>query len=350
MKKKLILLLLILLISLIAIDAFYLSSRDDDFSNKENVSIAITGDVMFARNMPAVLESGNPFRNVEDVVAAVDLLIINFENPATYSTSAYKSNVPLKSDPKYIELAKANENTIVGLANNHIGDYGEVGLNDTINLLESNDFYYTGAGNSIDEATKPIVMDINGREIVVLNYMDQDNFAEYSQNELPIASHNSSGYAPIDWNIIENDLAKYNESADIIIVYLHYGNEYSRSPNENQENISKRFIDNGADIVVGSHAHVTQGIEMYKNKPIFYGLGNFIFDQSNPNTHRGMFLELNLVNDSCEVTVHPIYINGYIPQYMSPEDGDQLLKELNPQADSLKITENGTGKLSFKLS
>ncbi|RBQ23467.1 hypothetical protein ALNOE001_10740 [Candidatus Methanobinarius endosymbioticus] len=66
--------------------------------------------------------------------------------------------------------------------------------------------------------------------------------------------------------------------SDIIIVYLHHGNEYSRSPNKHQEEISRKFIDYGVDIVVGSHAHVTEGLEIYKDKPIFYNLGNFIFD------------------------------------------------------------------------
>jgi poly-gamma-glutamate synthesis protein (capsule biosynthesis protein) len=349
MKRNVIILLCILIISLVVIDISYLSQPTTIFEDKEDVTMAFTGDVMFGRNMPSVLSQGDPFRNVADVISYVDLLLINFENPATNSDTAYKSGVPLKMDPQYVSLAKANNNTIVALANNHIGDYGEVGLNDTIKLLEENGFYYTGAGNNIEEASEPVVMDIKGREIVVLNYMDQDNFKEFSQIDIPKSSKNSSGYAPIDWDIIDEDLAKYNESADIIIVYLHYGNEYSRSPNENQENISKKLIDNGADMVVGTHTHVTQGIEMYKDKPIFYNLGNFIFDQNRIDTHRAMFLKLDIVNDICEVTIYPIYINGYIPEYMSPENGKTLLNELNPQTDTVNITKNGTGKLVFKL-
>ncbi|MDL2247008.1 CapA family protein, partial [Methanobrevibacter sp. OttesenSCG-928-K11] len=333
----------------VVIDGWVLSQSTINFEDKEDISIAITGDVMLGRKMPSVLNEGSPFRNVADIVSNVDLLLINLENPATNSPTAYKSLVPLKMDPQYLNLAKANNNTVAALANNHIGDYGEVGLNDTIKLLEENGFYYTGAGNNIDEATKPVVTDIKGRQVVILNYMDQDNFKEFSQTDIPKSDENSSGYAPIDWNIIEKDLSKYNESADIIIVYLHYGNEYSRSPNENQEDISKKLIDNGADIVVGAHAHVTQGIEIYKDKPIFYNLGNFIFDQERSDTHRGMFLKLDLINDTCEITVYPIYINGYIPEYMSSENGKILLNELIPKTDAMTITENGTGKLSFKL-
>ena len=111
----------------------------------------------------------------------------------------------------------------------------------------------------------------------------------------------------------------------------------------------KKFIDYGADIVVGSHTHVTEGVEVYKNKPIFYNLGNFIFDQSNVDTHQAMFLELELINDTCEVTVYPIYLNNYLPEFMSADNGKALLNELTPKDPALKVTKNGKGKLSFPL-
>lgn len=326
---------------------------------KEDVTIAIAGDVMFTRKMPPVLEAvSSPFKNVENVTKNADLLLMNFENPITTSDIAYKGDVALKAHPAYTKLAKANLNTILALANNHIFDYGEIGLNDTIKYIKENGMKSIGAGNNKEEATKPIVEEINGRKIVILNYMDQDNFKEYSQSEMPQAtsasngtgaSGSNSGYAAIDWDIVKKDIDANKQGADLVIVYLHYGNEYSRSPNNHQKEISKKFIDYGADIVVGSHTHVTQGVEVYKNKPIFYGLGNFVFDQSNVNTHLAMFLELDLVNDTCEVTVHPIYINNYLPEFMSPGDGKTLLNGLSPKDSELKISDNGKAKLTFQL-
>ena len=360
-KKFLILVIVVLGILTIGSWISYFASPDGyqlGLQPKEDVSIAITGDVMFARKMPSVLDSiGSPFKNVENVTKNVDLLLVNFENPVTTSTEAYKGNVPLKASPSYIELLKANPNTIAALANNHIFDYGEVGLNDTINYLTDNGIKSIGAGNNKEDATRPIVQEINGRKIVILNYMDQDNFKEYSQSEMPKATNTNenvngsshSGYAAIDWDVVKKDIEANKEGADIVLVYLHFGNEYSHAPNDHQKDISKKFIDYGADIVVGSHTHVTEGVEIYKNKPIFYSLGNFIFDQSNPDTHSAMFLELNLVNDTCEVTVHPIYISNYLPKFMSPSDGKTLLNGLTPKDSALKITENGKGKLTFPL-
>ena len=192
---------------------------------KENVSIAITGDVMFARKMPGVLNAGyNPFKGVENVTKNVDILLMNFENPATTSNIAYKGDVPLKTDPVYVKFAKNNPNTILALANNHIFDYGEIGLNDTIKYINDSGMKAIGAGNNKEKATKPIVQNIKGRKIVILNYMDQDNFKEYSQNVMPQATSgnvnnsSNSGYSAIDWNVVKKDINVNKEKADMVLV------------------------------------------------------------------------------------------------------------------------------------
>jgi len=357
MDKRIVLIVILVIAVLTATSwvNYFVGSDVFQFSEpKEDVSIAVAGDVMFARKMPGVLESvGSPFKNVENVTKNVDILLMNFENPVTTAEVAYKGDVALKAHPVYTKLAKANSNTILALANNHIFDFGEAGLNDTIKNLKDNGLKVIGAGNNKDEATKPVVEDIKGRKIIILNYMDQDNFKEYSQQEMPQATNggngSNSGYSAIDWDVVKKDIDTYKEEADMILVYLHYGNEYSHAPNAHQKEISKKFIDYGADIVVGSHTHVTEGVEVYKGKPIFYNLGNFVFDQSNVDTHLAMFLEIDLVNDTGEVTVYPIYLNNYLPEFMSPGDGKALLNGLSPKDSALKITEKGTGKLSFSL-
>ena len=100
---------------------------------------------------------------------------------------------------------------------------------------------------------------------------------------------------------------------------FHFGNEYSRSPNPDQENMAHEVIDYGADAVLGSHPYVTQGIEMYKGKPIFYSLGNFIFDMSNSATHIAYIVKMDFVNDTGECTVYPVIISGYLPYFMGPD-------------------------------
>ena len=317
-NKKLISLLMVLLLCLVAVAAFLTIS-----------SVTL----------------GN---NVD--LGSDNVLLVNFENPATTTSNAVKGDVPLKADPSYLPLlAGANKIVVASQANNHALDYGEEGMNDSLKNLNDAGITAIGAGANQESASKPAVVDVGDRHITILNYMDADNFAEYA-SIMPPATANSSGFSAYDEEYAKEQIQEARDNgSSIIIAYLHYGNEYSRSPNEYQVNISHELIDNGADIVIGAHAHVTQGVEMYNGKPIFYNLGNFIFDQSNPATHRAYFLNLDLVEDNCTVTLYPVNIINYLPQFMSAEDGKALIAELNPQCDELQVTDDGTGKLTFKL-
>ena len=350
MKIRQILLIVLIILILIATGATLIGEFTQMVSPpKENVSIAVTGDVMFARNMVGVLSfESSPFDGVSDVTSVVDLLLINFENAATTSEDAVKGDVPLKCDPSYVPLAKANNNTIASLANNHACDYGISGMQDTIKYLNDAGITPIGAGENEDAAHHAVTKEINGRNITILNYMDSNNFAEYSYEVMPYANGSSPGYSAYDSQDAQKQISENNDS-DLIVAYLHFGNEYSTSPNEDQIKIAHELIDYGADVVIGSHPHVTQGIEMYNGKPIFYSLGNFIFDQSNEETHTAYFVQIDLVNDTGICTVYPIYISNYLPQHMDSENGNALLEGLSPQCSELTISD-GVGKLSFNLT
>ena len=348
-NRKIFLIILIVLLIVLA-GIFIIDGNHTPLASKENVSIAVTGDVMFARKMPGVLSlDSSPFSGVSNVTSKVDLLLVNFENAATTSGDALKGDVPLKCSPSYVPLLKANNNTVAALANNHALDYGIVGMTDTIKYLKQANITSMGAGNSEDEAHQCVVKEINGRKITILNYMDSNNFAEYSYSSMPYANGSNPGYSAYDSEDASRQIAQNNDS-DLIIAYMHFGNEYSTSPNEDQVRIAHELIDCGADVVIGSHPHVTQGIEMYKGKPVFYSLGNFIFDQSNPNTHVAYFVQIDLVNDTGRCSVYPIYISNYLPQFMDADSGKSLLSNLSPLSKDLKINDDGTGNLVFNLT
>ena len=319
---------------------------------KEDISLAFVGDIMFARNMAGVLSmDSSPFAGVSNVTSNVDLLVINFENAATTSESAVKGDVPLKCSPDYVPLAKGNNNTIATLANNHVCDYGFDGMRDTIKHLNDAGISTIGAGENENDAHKAITTDIKGRNVTIINYMDSNNFAEYSYDALPYANGSSPGYSAYN----SADAKKQIEDArgngsDLIVVCLHFGNEYSLSPNEDQQKIAHELIDYGADVVIGTHPHVAQGIEMYNGKPICYSLGNFMFDLSRPSTLSDYMVQIDVVNDTGVLTVYPVNLIGYLPYFMSAEDGKTFLNGLSPQCDQLNITENGTGVLTFNLT
>lgn len=351
-KKLLLLLSAILVVMLAASVLLGLGTNPLAESLKtrgEDVSMAVTGDVMFARNMAGVLSlDSSPFEGVSNVTSSVDLLLINFENAATTSENAVKGDIPLKCDPKYVVLAKANNNTIAALANNHAFDYGINGMRDTVGYLNGTGITVIGAGDNEDAAHAAVTKNIKGRSITVLNYMDANNFAEYDYDTIPYANGTHAGYSAYDSKDAAEEISKYRDTSDLIVAYLHFGNEYSTSPNADQIRIAHELIDNGADVVIGAHPHVPQGIEMYNGKPIFYSLGNFIFDMSNEECQVAYFVQIDLVNDTGMCTVYPVRISNFLPQFMNAKEGTSLLSGLTPKASELEIS-NGIGKLNFTL-
>ena len=339
---------------IIASSATFLTNNNLPISTqaKGDVSLAVVGDVMFARNMADVLNlDSSPFEGVSNVSSNVDLFILNFENAATSSENALKGDVPLKCSPEYVPLARANNNTVATLANNHVCDYGIDGMRDTINNLNSAGVNTLGAGENETDAHKPVTQVINGRNITLLNYMDSNNFAEYDYSMLPYANGSSPGYSAYSSEVAQKQISEARgNGSDFVIVSMHYGNEYSMSPNQDQEKISHELIDYGADVVVGAHPHVPQGIEMYHGKPICYSLGNFMFDLGTESTLNDYMVRIDLVNDTGKLTVYPVNINGYLPYLMSPDDGKVFLQGLTPKCNQLNITENGTGILTFNLT
>ena len=228
-------------------------------------------------------------------------------------------------------------------------DYGNKGLNDTINTLQNNGINYTGAGENLEQATKPVYLNIKGRKIAILNFMDNSSFTEFQPSELPGATINSSGYAPADWNIIKKRIDESKNNSDVTVVVFHYGNEYSTTPNPSQINLSHKCIDEGADMVIGSHTHVIQEIESYKGKPIFYSLGNFVFDQSNPATHSSLMVEMDMVGNQTNIIVHPMILVGSIPCQMDNTSATALLEKLKSQTSLNMTIDDGKGILTFPI-
>lgn len=319
-------------------------------SSQSDVSMAVTGDVMFGRQVHNALSLGSsPFDGVSNVTSNVDLLLINFENAATISEVANKTDLPLKCSPGYTVLARANNNTVAALANNHVCDYGLKGMRDTFNALDKANITHLGAGNSETEAHMGLTQQINGRQITILNYMDSNNFAGYSYDQIPYANGSNGGYSAYDADDAKSQIQSAKESGNFVMVFMHFGNEYSTSPNDDQIKIAHQLIDDGADVVLGAHPHVAQGIEMYDGKPIFYSLGDFIFDLEREGTLDNYFVQIDLHDDKGICTVYPIHLTGYLPQYMSKENGTAFLNGLNPKCSQLEVTDEGIGKLEFSL-
>ena len=192
---------------------------------------------------------------------------------------------------------------LLNLANNHILDMGSSGLESTIQVCKDNCLNYFGAGKNLKDASTPYI------------YIDQKNrqkvaFLGFSEREFSAATDHLPGASPFDLVDSHYQIKKTAEENDHVIVIYHGGNEYYPLPSPYLKKKCKFLIDSGADTVICHHTHVVSGYEVYKEKPIFYGIGNLLFDlpgKNNIDWHIGIFVSLTINNDGINYEIIPFY-------------------------------------------
>jgi hypothetical protein len=197
-----------------------------------------------------------------------DLVVGNLECPLTSSETkedqAFNMSAPASS------LALLKPFGVVSLANNHIRDYGTTGLRDTIDALNTQGIKYFGAGRTRGEALRPLRLELNGLKLA---FIGATRFANATKD-------NGGGTACDCSKHIFQQIKDLKHEGFFVILYVHWGYEYVRIPSPRDRRLAHKFVDTGADLVIGSHPHIYQGIEDYKGKKIIYSLGNFIFHSS----------------------------------------------------------------------
>lgn len=206
------------------------------------------------------------------VVQSADVSFVNLECPLTRRNVAINKSGPcLKADPACVEVIKGF--SVVGLANNHILDFGREGLVDTVQTCEQAELPTVGAGLNISQAREPYLVESKGKSIAIIA------IAEHEFNQ---AKTGCAGSAPL--NLVDNfrQIKDAQEKAEIVVVTIHGGNEYFPFPRPGLRKVCQHFVELGVDAVVCHHAHVPGAYEIYEGKPIVYSLGNFVFDSHNP--------------------------------------------------------------------
>ncbi len=227
------------------------------------------------------------FRNF-DLFATAHISMLNLECPVTTRGEKVKKPFNFRMNPKYLDVLKNAGIDIVNIANNHIYDYGDIGLFDTIEFLDSVGLAHVGAGRTHDEAHRPVIVERSTHRVAFLGY--------YGGSEAPAALQDSAGVAKREMTLIGRDLRalKTADSTMYIVVNLHWGTEKADTPDTWQVKFAHAIIDSGADAVIGHHPHVLQGIELYKHGVIAYSLGNLIFGGNSRHTYNTGILEIRL--------------------------------------------------------
>jgi len=228
------------------------------------------------------------FNQIEPIVKNHDFSVVNFEFPIVESEAKeiQKIGPCLRGHIQSIEAIQYAGFNVCTLANNHILDQGDDCCLDTIRLLNEAGIMTVGAGRNIDEASKTLFLNRNKKTLALINCCE---------HEFSIASNSKAGANPL--NVIQQfyKIQEARNRADYIIVIVHGGHEYFQLPSLRMQETYRFFIDAGADVVVNHHQHCYSGYEEYKGKIIFYGLGNFLFDNQEE--------QLNGWNDSYMVSL-----------------------------------------------
>ena len=328
------------------------------------VTMNFTGDIMLARRyeQPGGVIDTMGVEAIFDPILpylgnAADITVANLECPLTAIGPPHPTKpIIFRGSPENVAGLVHAGIDVVSLANNHIIDYGHIGMRETQSVLRSNNIMYSGAGADSYEAFLPIFYNESGVNIAFLASCNRtgqyDNYQPYLN-----AGFNKPGFAYLNPYDLTRQINEVENIADIIIVEMHAGIEYDLAPSDKESGepeedefyspyylvpsrqeieLRHQAIDNGADLVICHHPHVLQGFEVYSKKLIAHSLGNFAFDQTYTETFPSAILNAKINKTGFyEYTVTPVYIDDYIPRPAKGELGLYILDYLSRRSQEL---------------
>jgi len=302
-------------------------SKTHAFESKTHSSVRFiaVGDMMLGRGVGSRIRrygSGWLFMKTESALTEGDILFGNLECPLTTSYTPTHTENAFRADPKMAkELASVGFNA-VSVANNHSLDHGRTGLEHTLEHLKNAGIAHVGGGMGPNEPYNAKIVAKNGIKIAFIgaqNIISSD------------VGPQTAGIAYLDVHHQLKEIKAIEKEVDFTVVSLHWGSEYVDTPSVKQKEIAHKFIDAGADIIIGHHPHILQGIERYRNGLIVYSLGNFAFDQRDEKTKISVILVLDLEKNKPvpDPKAVPIVIRDYRPEIDLTSNGIKTLNELS---------------------
>jgi hypothetical protein len=296
--------------------------------NESDITLLFTGDLApVGRYENLSAEDHKILEKQINDLGQFDYHISNLECPITiHDIPIQKSGPAIKVNPQGIKSVLATKANMVCMANNHMRDFGDQGIIETQKELEANGIFYVGAGKNEKEAREMAYVSLKGKKVAIINYCEQ---------EFSIATNDKAGSNHIDAIKAYYDIQKAKSESDYVIVIYHGGVEYNPLPSIRIKELFHYFIDLGASAVICHHSHVISGVEKYKEKPIYYGIGNFIFDDFTPPSqdwNYGMGVKIKLTEEG-------IASNEIFFKQSQPEIGVHLLEGSEKEGQELRFTE-----------
>jgi poly-gamma-glutamate synthesis protein (capsule biosynthesis protein) len=276
-------------------------------------------------------------KEIVDIMKSSDIMVANNE----FTVSNRGSKLPNKyytfrAKPERLSIYDEMGVDIVSIANNHVYDYGEDAFLDMLGHLKEYDMPYVGGGKNIDEATRPYYFVANGYKIAFIAATRAEKYIL-----TPEATETSSGvFRAYDPTLLLNTISDVKKTSDFVIVLMHWGREDSHELEQVQIDTGKMYIDAGADLLVGSHAHVLQGMEFYNGKLIAHNLGDFIFNRETKDTG---ILSVT-INDEGNMSYKfiPCFQSNFKTILLNDKDKDMVIS--NMRSYSINTFFDGDGK------
>jgi poly-gamma-glutamate capsule biosynthesis protein CapA/YwtB (metallophosphatase superfamily) len=309
----------------------------------ERVVLTAVGDIMLAGSAAPTLSRegyGYPFLSTAHLLRGSDITVGNLETPISCKGLEFTGKMyRFKASPKAAAAIREAGFSVLTLANNHIMDYGAQGLSETLDNLKKQKIHYTGAGRNLAEARKPALVEKNGQKIVFLAYSLTYPVEFY-------AGHDQPGAAPGYSRFFREDISKAKSGADYVVVSFHWGAEGEVFPKPYQVTVARTAIDAGADVVIGHHPHVLQGVECYKGRLILYSLGNYAFGSMSRNADTSVLARIVLDRGVREVELFPLNVMNaevrFQPVLLKGTEGKGVisrLRDLSRQWDTEIVAE-----------
>lgn len=246
---------------------------------EDKKTIGLAGDVMIGRTVDDIIGSegyGYPWGNLLTLLGSTDINLINLETTLTNSNKKIHKVFNFKAAPDRVNTLTEGHITAVNLANNHILDFSEEGLIETIHTLEKARIKYVGAGRNEEEAGKPVILTCGNIRIGLVGLTDNEPGWHAG------TSNSGTNYINVFDNWYKEKALKsirdLRKEADLVILSIHWGPNMKEKPDPAFVEFAHGVIDNGADIIHGHSAHIFQGIEIYRQKLILYDTGDFVDD------------------------------------------------------------------------
>ena len=312
---------------------------ENQVEENQAIELVFAGDVLLSDHVLAAYEKSGGISGVVgpgflEEIRQADIFMVNQEFPfSVRGEQAPDKQYTFRLPPEKVSLFQEMGIDIVTLANNHALDFGTEALLDTCKTLDDAGILRVGAG-TMEEAERWQTIEAGGKKIGFLG----------ATRVIPVADWAATAYNPgmlatYDPTRLLEKIKEAKAVNDYVVVYVHWGVEREEFPKDYQRTLGRQYIDAGADLVIGSHPHVLQGIEYYQGKPIVYSLGNFVFGSSIPKT---MLLKVRLEGEQAELSVIPGTSSAGYTRELTEEGKKQEFYRYLEGISDIAIDEHGT--------